>query len=250
MSRIFEITEQVLTYMPKADVDLINRAYVFAAHAHARQRRSSGELFGSTVSQRLTIQCPASFAALWLAPRISKLATDLPNVFLDIKTVHLPADYDQNAANLQIHFGSGQFPGRKSLRLTKENLVPVVSTAILRKRSKESLWDRLPLLSVIGGREMWPEWFEKAGMQMPARPTHRFDTFIVALAAAKAGSGILLGSRPLIDEYILNKSLSPISELQYASENGHFVTYEQGLQLDYAERSFLSWLETQSSTAN
>lgn len=45
MSRIFEITEQVLTYMPKADVELINRAYVFAAHAHARQRRSSGELY-------------------------------------------------------------------------------------------------------------------------------------------------------------------------------------------------------------
>ncbi len=45
MSRIFEITEQVKTYMPKADVELINRAYVFAAHAHARQRRSSGELY-------------------------------------------------------------------------------------------------------------------------------------------------------------------------------------------------------------
>ncbi|MDQ7003606.1 MAG: bifunctional (p)ppGpp synthetase/guanosine-3',5'-bis(diphosphate) 3'-pyrophosphohydrolase [Ghiorsea sp.] len=45
MIRIFEITEQVLTYMPKADIELINRAYVFAAHAHARQRRSTGELY-------------------------------------------------------------------------------------------------------------------------------------------------------------------------------------------------------------
>ncbi|MDX8381649.1 MAG: bifunctional (p)ppGpp synthetase/guanosine-3',5'-bis(diphosphate) 3'-pyrophosphohydrolase [Ghiorsea sp.] len=45
MSRIFEITKQVKTYMPKADLELINRAYVFAAQAHARQRRSSGELY-------------------------------------------------------------------------------------------------------------------------------------------------------------------------------------------------------------
>ncbi len=45
MSRIFEITEQIKAYMPKADIELINRAYVFAAHAHARQRRSSGELY-------------------------------------------------------------------------------------------------------------------------------------------------------------------------------------------------------------
>ncbi|MFQ5582201.1 MAG: RelA/SpoT family protein [Mariprofundaceae bacterium] len=43
MSRIFEITDRVSTYAPKADIDLINRAYVFAAHAHADQTRHSGE---------------------------------------------------------------------------------------------------------------------------------------------------------------------------------------------------------------
>ncbi len=43
MSRIFEITDKVLSYHPKADIDLINRAYVFAAQAHANQKRSSGE---------------------------------------------------------------------------------------------------------------------------------------------------------------------------------------------------------------
>ncbi|MFQ5518459.1 MAG: HD domain-containing protein, partial [Mariprofundus sp.] len=43
MSRIFEITERVASYAPKADIDLINRAYVFAAHAHANQTRISGD---------------------------------------------------------------------------------------------------------------------------------------------------------------------------------------------------------------
>jgi len=43
VSRIFEITERVASYSPKADIDLINRAYVFAAHAHAGQIRASGE---------------------------------------------------------------------------------------------------------------------------------------------------------------------------------------------------------------
>ncbi len=45
MSRIFEITEKVQAYSPKADIDLINRAYVFAAQAHKDQRRSSGDLY-------------------------------------------------------------------------------------------------------------------------------------------------------------------------------------------------------------
>ncbi|MDQ6996663.1 MAG: bifunctional (p)ppGpp synthetase/guanosine-3',5'-bis(diphosphate) 3'-pyrophosphohydrolase, partial [Mariprofundus sp.] len=43
MSRIFEITERVAAYAPKANIDRINRAYVFAAHAHAGQVRISGE---------------------------------------------------------------------------------------------------------------------------------------------------------------------------------------------------------------
>jgi len=45
MSRIFEITEKVLSYAPKADIQLLNRAYVFAAQAHIEQRRSSGEYY-------------------------------------------------------------------------------------------------------------------------------------------------------------------------------------------------------------
>ena len=43
MSRIFEITEKVRSYAPKADIQLLNRAYVFAAQAHIEQRRTSGE---------------------------------------------------------------------------------------------------------------------------------------------------------------------------------------------------------------
>ena len=43
MSRIFEITEKVASYYPKADLDLINRAYVYSAQVHANQKRRSGE---------------------------------------------------------------------------------------------------------------------------------------------------------------------------------------------------------------
>jgi len=43
MSRIFEVTDKVRAHDPRADIDMINRAYVFAANAHANQKRSSGE---------------------------------------------------------------------------------------------------------------------------------------------------------------------------------------------------------------
>jgi GTP pyrophosphokinase len=43
MIRIGDILEKVRTYNPKADLELINRAYVFSAKAHAGHVRQSGE---------------------------------------------------------------------------------------------------------------------------------------------------------------------------------------------------------------
>jgi len=70
MSRIFEITEKIRLYAPKADIDLVNRAYVFAAQAHAEQRRSSGELY---------ISHPLSVASILADLRldVSTIATGL-----------------------------------------------------------------------------------------------------------------------------------------------------------------------------
>ncbi len=43
MIRQFELVERVRAYNPNTDEALLNRAYVFAARAHAKQKRASGE---------------------------------------------------------------------------------------------------------------------------------------------------------------------------------------------------------------
>ncbi|OUR79251.1 hypothetical protein A9Q83_05315 [Alphaproteobacteria bacterium 46_93_T64] len=208
--------------------------------------RSSGELFGKAANRRIILHSPISFTSLWLAPRLKALSQDLPHISLDIKTVHLPADYKSEDNNLHIRYGIGYFSGRNALRLTKEYLVPVVSAATLRHSTSAAVWKSMPLLSVSGGREMWADWFDEADMQIPAPPVHRFDTFVAALSAAKAGAGILLGSRPLIDHEINSGELAEISDIQYVSDNGHFLTYEADIPLNQTEQSLLRWFKQNS----
>ena len=43
MMRQYELVERVLSYDPKADEALLNRAYVYAMKAHGNQKRASGE---------------------------------------------------------------------------------------------------------------------------------------------------------------------------------------------------------------
>ncbi|GAV20324.1 guanosine-3',5'-bis(diphosphate) 3'-pyrophosphohydrolase [Mariprofundus micogutta] len=91
MSRIFEITERVASYAPKADLDRINRAYVFAAHAHAGQTRISGEPY---------ITHPLAVADI-LASLGMDEATIITGILHD--TVE---DTDVSLDDVESHFGS------------------------------------------------------------------------------------------------------------------------------------------------
>ena len=42
MMRQYELVERVLSYDPKADEALLNRAYVYAMRAHGTQKRADG----------------------------------------------------------------------------------------------------------------------------------------------------------------------------------------------------------------
>ncbi len=47
MMRQYELVERVLSYDPKADETLLNRAYVYAMKAHGTQKRASGDPYFS-----------------------------------------------------------------------------------------------------------------------------------------------------------------------------------------------------------
>ncbi|MDQ6993952.1 MAG: bifunctional (p)ppGpp synthetase/guanosine-3',5'-bis(diphosphate) 3'-pyrophosphohydrolase [Mariprofundus sp.] len=112
MSRIFEITERVSSYAPKANIDLINRAYVFAAHAHADQVRSSGEPY---------IIHPLAVAAILASLRMDEasIITGLLHDTVedtDITLDDIKTNFGENVASLvdgvtkigQIHFNSSE----------------------------------------------------------------------------------------------------------------------------------------------
>src|SRR5918912_3740459 len=47
MMRQYELVERVLSYDPKANEALLNRAYVYAMRAHGEQKRASGDPYFS-----------------------------------------------------------------------------------------------------------------------------------------------------------------------------------------------------------
>lgn len=206
--------------------------------AFATIGNSTSELFEPRALQTVSIRIPISFALLVLVPALPDLAKALPQVRLDLVTIHRPTDYDQPGSALDIRFGNGSFPGREADRLTVERLVPVAAPPLAR----EADWTSLPLLLVAGAREMWAEWFAAAGLSGQPRRSHRFDSFVAAMEAAKAGAGALLGSRPLVDAALKEKALVRLSDFELSSPSGHFLTRPSSSRLSGAEQDFRHWL--------
>ncbi|WP_246680737.1 LysR family transcriptional regulator [Mesorhizobium sp. B3-1-9] len=206
--------------------------------AFATIGNSTKELFEPRAVQTVSIRVPISFALLVLVPALPDLTKALPRVRLDLVTIHRPTDYDQPGSALDIRFGNGSFPGREADRLTVERLVPVAAPPLAR----DADWTSLPLLLVAGAREMWAEWFAAAGLVGHSRRSHRFDSFVAAMEAAKAGAGALLGSRPLIDTALKEKALVRLSGFELSSPSGHFLTRSSSSRLSGAEQDFRRWL--------
>ena len=226
-------------------VELTAEAGAYLPHIQGVFRslaRSTTELFGRRAGQSVGLRCPISFALLWLAPRIPAFAAAFPQIRLALSTVHVPADYADDREGFDIRFGIGAFEGRDSHRLIWERLVPAAAPAVLAGLADPGQWPQLPLLSVAGGREMWPDWFARAGIVAPGRPALVFDSFVVALEAAKAGAGVVLASRPLADTALAEGRLQPLSDLELAGERGHFITSPAGRALAPHEQAVLDWI--------
>lgn len=213
--------------------------------ALAGLNRSIGDLFGQPADTVVTIRVPISFAALWLAPRLAGFARAVPGVTLDLATAHVPEDYPAEPRDIEIRFGLGDWPNRASFRLTTERLTPVAAPALAAGHGDG--WTGLPLLSVQGGREMWADWFALAGAGPASGPLMRFDSFVAALAAAEAGAGVLLGSRPLVDAALAAGRLARLSDLELPSRSGHFAVSAAGTTPGSARMRVLRWLAQQAA---
>ena len=99
-------------------------------------RRSTQDLFATGTRQAVTLASPASFASLWLAPRLARLAVMDSTLRLSVASVQRPADYDIEQADLEIRFGTGPWPGGNAAPLVVETLSPMCSARLLKTALK------------------------------------------------------------------------------------------------------------------
>jgi DNA-binding transcriptional LysR family regulator len=186
-----------------------------------------------------------TFGARWLIPRLNGFRHRHPSIFLDMCNKLEPFDLLGEAADVAFSFGHGAWPAAECIRLLDEEVVPVCSPNILPPKplgDPMELTD-LVLLQNATRPEAWHDWF--ASLDRHTEHSYhgpRFDTFDMAMRAARVGCGVALVPRFLADEELSEGKLVVPWNHSVASENAYYLAYPEHAAEVPKLRAFVDWV--------
>jgi LysR family transcriptional regulator, glycine cleavage system transcriptional activator len=217
-----------------------------AADLSARVRRGLDEIEGALEAFRaatppLRVTAPPTFAARWLAPRLSLY--EGADIELDVSTDVRAA----NAFDVAVRTGCGAWPGFEAHRLSPVQLTPMLAPSLVASGALLSPHDlrTFTLLPHPG----WERWFMAALGTVPAGlrfaavdyPTHELNA-----AAACAGEGVALLPPAFYEPLARAGALVAPFDCVLTGPDWHFALVRAG-DLRPEPRRFCAWLRGQHS---
>ncbi|KEA63627.1 Transcriptional regulator, LysR family [Marinobacterium lacunae] len=193
----------------------------------------------------LKIATQPTFGSCWLSPNLKGFSDLHPNIHLDVRSDLEPFDLVRAQADVAFFYGHGSWPGATCIELFGEEVVPVCSPSIISDHILNNAAEvaSLPLLQCASRPEAWHEWFEDQGINTDnSYHGTRFDTFYMCIRAAKAGCGVALIPRFLVEEELADGKLITPWGYKKISRNKHFIAFpEHSGDVPKIEK-FVSWI--------
>jgi LysR family glycine cleavage system transcriptional activator len=154
----------------------------------------------------LTVSMPPSFGATWVMPRLERFRARHPDIDIRLDADNRLVDLVHDDVDIGLRYGTGDYPGMRVDSLLSEEVFPVCSPRLLEgqhplRELDDLRWHTLVHVDGYVQDDYWPDWnmwLHSAGIgDIDVRRTLRFSHTSLALQAAVAGQGVVLGSRVL-----------------------------------------------------
>lgn len=195
----------------------------------------------------VTIGSTMAMAHLWLMPRMGAFWNRNPDIVVDHVISDHPRGLDRPDVDLRIRYGDGEWPDEQSAKLYDDRIFPVASPAFAKAYSVSSVSDlmQLQLLSVEGIDWTWTTWGEfLSAIGHPDRRVNvrRFNSYVIALQAARSGQGVALGWESLVAPLIEAGNLVRVTKTEIAAPQSYFVTWSARRPLSPHAAMLRDWL--------
>jgi LysR family transcriptional regulator, glycine cleavage system transcriptional activator len=204
-------------------------------------------LFGGSERVQITVHAPVSLAALWLAPKLPAFSLANPSIDVRLSSVIWDNAVLDDATDLEIRYGAGQWHGYRSERLLNQSVLAVCSPELKQAaQANGDLAALLPwkLIRIMGYENHWLKVRQVLELaDDPASAVPSVDTTIAALELAAAGAGVALAHAIFLGAYFACGRLVRALPAEFADDNSYFViTPERPQRIRREVQLFKDWL--------
>ena len=227
-----------------------------AAQVLATMRAATDRLRALSGRQVLSVTTMASFAALWLVPRLAGFARDHPDVDVRIATEPRMQDLEREGLDVAIRYCTAQLAGPEAVHLFGERVFPVCSPKLAADR-KRPLHEPADLRHHVllqyddpDGHAPWLNW--KSWLELVGLPDLRPAGSLVLsgyeqiIPAAIAGHGVALGRSPLVRELIDAGTLVVPFPRASESSRAYFAVTSKNAAGRAEVEDFVRWLRAEA----
>jgi LysR family glycine cleavage system transcriptional activator len=221
--------------------------------------RSVDAIRGVSGGQRVTLSTYASFASLWLAPRLALFQQQHPGIDIRLDASDRVVDLQAEDVDVAIRWvPTGKLSPNATL-LIDDVLAPALSPRLLqgrrlRKPAELVQWPLLDLDDSVPGalRLNWNTWFDfaGAGAVQPTAGQLVFNFVDQAVQAAVRGQGVALVRSPFLQDCLASGDLvMPFPELRMPAGYRHVLVLSPEVARRPHVAEFVAWLGEQFQQA-
>ncbi|WBY03611.1 LysR substrate-binding domain-containing protein [Ramlibacter tataouinensis] len=198
----------------------------------------------------------ASFASMWLIPRLEQFQRDHPEIDIRIDATDASLDLDLADVDLALRYGPADHMPPKAIRMFGEQLTPVASPWLLKATPLKKPADLAQFALIEAGDALpshmewlsWQRWLAQQHLTrfQPKRWLY-FNYAYQMVQAALTGQGVVLARLPMVAESLANGDLvEPLPGLRIDSPLSYWLIVGQRSHQRPEIGAFCEWLQAQA----
>jgi len=230
--------------------------YPAAAQVLATMRAVTDRLRAASGQRVVAVTTNATFAALWLVPRLARFTKENPGVDVRIQADTRLHDLERDGFDVALRYCPPSVAGSEALRLFGETVFPVCSPALAADPSRPL---RTPadlarhVLLHIDDPEgqtpwlSWRAWLEAEGVgELRPAANLRFTNYSEVMPAALSGQGVALGRSPLVREALRDGMLVAPFRRQAETSRAYYLVSAPGAAARREVARFIAWITSEA----
>jgi LysR family glycine cleavage system transcriptional activator len=213
----------------------------------------------------LVITAPPVFTARWLMPRLPAFSRRQPKIdvhvvasskmvdagALDSADLMSGIDLRSESTGVEIHLGTGDYPGFRSDKLFEVAMTVVASPELVKGepplRTPADLARHTLLhddaMDTVAAGDAWQKWLRAAGVEdVDGVPGPRFSSNMLSLEAASQKLGVALALKPLVNADLKSGRLCAPFKVELKPTGAYYLVCPEVIAERPAVAAFRSWL--------